>query len=112
MFLIAVFSMKFIVIHLIASLTFLTSLLHPILDPYEGSRTQIVVVLFIFPLVMNVIQAWLTDRVIKAETVVFVAQEIEEGEDIELIRNKRTWMETVIGFMFKRDRGQYSRLDE
>lgn len=68
-FLIAVFLMKALVVLSISYIPFLSAFAFLIFSIFEGKdpRYEIVVVLFIFPLVMNVTQALLTDSIIKED---------------------------------------------
>ncbi|KAI8914174.1 vacuolar membrane protein-domain-containing protein [Gorgonomyces haynaldii] len=64
-FLLAWVFVKLIVVLSIHNISFLIVFAEWILRPLTEQRTQVIVVLFLFPLVMNIIQAWLTDTVIK-----------------------------------------------
>jgi hypothetical protein len=48
-----------------------------LLSPFQGStKLQILVVMLIFPLIMNIIQAWLIDMVIKARLEVPIDEDL------------------------------------
>jgi hypothetical protein len=49
-------------------------------------RLQIIVVLFIFPLVMNIVQAWLTDVIIKNKMRVRLP--LQDASDQESVRSE------------------------
>lgn len=68
-FLLALFSMKVTVLFLLSHFDFLFTLgsllLYPVLM-FKSPRLEVVVVMLIFPLIMNVLQFWCVDAVIKA----------------------------------------------
>ncbi|TPX62657.1 hypothetical protein PhCBS80983_g00320 [Powellomyces hirtus] len=70
LFLTAWFFVKLFVVLLLHFIPFFATVAQWILDPLVSShdtRLQVVVVMLIFPLIMNVIQAWLIDMVIKGK---------------------------------------------
>jgi STIMATE family len=127
MYLIAVFVMKYIVIALIATFHFLITWGHWLLDPLQGTREQIVVVLFIIPLVMNIIQAWMTDVVIKASAVRSESEADlltletnfdnvvgleEDSEEEQRPDSETSWTRTLIRLMFRRTPAEYTSVSE
>ncbi|KAJ3035198.1 hypothetical protein HDV00_004267 [Rhizophlyctis rosea] len=70
LFIFAWFIVKLLVVLLLQLLPILATIATYILSPLERSgdtRLQVIVVMLIFPLIMNIIQAWLIDMVIKGK---------------------------------------------
>jgi hypothetical protein len=68
MYLISVAMMKYVVITLIANFNQLKIVVHYFLDGFVGKQL-ILFVLFLFPLIMNIIQVLLTDVIFKFNQV-------------------------------------------
>ncbi|KAJ3371953.1 hypothetical protein HDU91_004727 [Kappamyces sp. JEL0680] len=68
LFLFSWFWVKAIIVLALLLFPFFTNIAAWLLSPLEqDERAQIVVVMFLFPLMMNIVQAWLTDRIIKGK---------------------------------------------
>lgn len=64
--------MKLLVVLILTAFPFILILGQLFLSPFEGledARYQVVVVMLLVPLVMNVVQFWLTDQIIKARSI-------------------------------------------
>ena len=84
LFLISWMLVKFIVMFCISHMNFLQSFAKWILSPLiltGNVELQIVVVMFLFPLVMNIIQAWLIDLIIKGKMGYYTVVRKDEEED-------------------------------
>ncbi|KAJ3311948.1 hypothetical protein HDV04_003557 [Boothiomyces sp. JEL0838] len=79
LFLIAWFFVKLIVTISLVLVPIFGIIATWILSPLQDERYQVIFVMFIFPLIMNIVQAWLIDKVIKGK-VGYIQVETEDEE--------------------------------
>lgn len=81
-YIVALLSMKIIVLTIVALASFLSVAAEWLLSWLSGSL-QVVLVMGIFPIVMNVLQFWIVDTILKGSAVPAQPVSLGVGEDIE-----------------------------
>ena len=81
-FLFALALTKLVVSIMLIKIRIFAQLAEQLLSPIRDPRTQLVVVMLVFPLVMNILQFWLIDNIIKSTIDHSVPSEEEEPQQI------------------------------